>query len=55
MMEHNPKRVEERVEIAPPPMVGHMMAPHDPANPMNWPVLRKTYVSAVAWAFSFVV
>ena len=54
-MEHNPKRVEERVENVSWPMIGHMMAPQDPANPRNWPVLRKTYVCAVAWAFSFVV
>lgn len=34
---------------------GHMMAANDPDNPQNWPVQRKIYVSAVAFAFAWVV
>ena len=34
---------------------GHMMAANDPDNPQNWPVQRKIYASAVAFAFSWVV
>ena len=34
---------------------GHMMAANDPDNPQNWPVQRKVYASAVAFAFAWVV
>ena len=34
---------------------GHMMAANDPDNPHNWPVQRKIYASAVAFAFAWVV
>ena len=34
---------------------GHTMAPDDPDNPQNWPVLRKVYVSLAATAFAWVV
>lgn len=34
---------------------GHMMSMSDPDNPQNWPLHRKLYVSAVAFAFAFVV
>ena len=34
---------------------GHMMAANDPDNPQNWPVQRKIYASAVAFAFTWVV
>jgi len=36
-------------------VVGHMMSMEDPENPLNWPRSRKVFVSAVAFAFSFVV
>ena len=36
-------------------VVGHMMSPSDPDNPQNWPLHRKLYVSAVGFAFAFVV
>ena len=42
-------------EVAAPPAIGHMMAPNDPDSPQNFPVHRKIYVSAVAFAFGFVV
>ncbi|MCJ1308058.1 hypothetical protein MMC25_001709 [Agyrium rufum] len=42
-------------EMAAPPAIGHMMAPTDPDSPQNFPVHRKIYVSAVAFAFGFVV
>ncbi|MCJ1382293.1 hypothetical protein MMC17_005406 [Xylographa soralifera] len=35
--------------------VGHMMSLSDPDNPQNWPSHRKIYVSAVSFAFAFVV
>lgn len=36
-------------------VVGHMMLMDDPENPLNWPRSRKVFVSAVAFAFSFVM
>ncbi|MCJ1396031.1 hypothetical protein MMC18_008918 [Xylographa bjoerkii] len=36
-------------------VVGHMMSLSDPDNPQNWPLHRKIYVSAVSFAFAFVV
>lgn len=38
-----------------PPTGGHMMAADDPDNPQNWPLPKKAYVSAVAFAFAWVV
>jgi hypothetical protein len=35
--------------------VGHMMSMEDRENPLNWPRSRKVFVSAVSFAFSFVV
>ncbi|KAF1996613.1 MFS general substrate transporter [Amniculicola lignicola CBS 123094] len=32
-----------------------MLGPNDPANPMNWPLHRRLYASAVAWAMAFAV
>ena len=34
---------------------GHMMAADDPDNPQNWPIQKKIYASAVAFAFAWVV
>lgn len=35
---------------------GHgMMASDDPANPHNWPLLKKIYVSSVGWSYTFVL
>ena len=34
---------------------GHMMAADDPDNPQNWPLYKKVYASAVAFAFAWVV
>ncbi|KAK4696395.1 hypothetical protein P7C71_g1515, partial [Lecanoromycetidae sp. Uapishka_2] len=34
---------------------GHMMAADDPDNPQNWPLYKKIYASAVAFAFTWVV
>lgn len=34
---------------------GHMMAADDPDNPQNWPISKKVYVSAVSFAFAWVV
>lgn len=34
---------------------GHMMLADDPENPQNWPLYKKVYVSAVAFAFAWVV
>ncbi|MCJ1421858.1 hypothetical protein MMC32_008225 [Xylographa parallela] len=35
--------------------IGHIMSLSDPDNPQNWPSYRKIYVSAVSFAFAFVV
>ena len=42
-------------EVAAPPAIGHMMAHNDPDSPQNFPLHRKIYVSAAAFAFGFVV
>ena len=34
---------------------GHMMSADDPDNPQNWPLYKKVYASAVAFAFAWVV
>ncbi|KAI9871535.1 MAG: hypothetical protein M1830_002778, partial [Pleopsidium flavum] len=36
-------------------MTGHMMSLQDPDNPLNWPIYKRIYASAVALAFAFVV
>jgi MFS transporter, DHA1 family, multidrug resistance protein len=36
-------------------IVSHSLPADDPDNPMNWPLHRKLYASAVAWFFSFAV
>lgn len=33
----------------------HMMSNDDPDNPQNWPIFKKTYASAVAFAFAWIV
>ena len=33
----------------------HLLSANDPDNPMNWPLHRRIYGSAVSWAFGFVV
>ena len=50
--------MEKTIDQDMQPTAGHMndmMSMQDPENPLNWPIFRKIYVSAVAWAFSFVV
>ncbi len=37
------------------PTGGHMMAADDPDNPQNWPLHKKVYASAVAFAFAWLV
>lgn len=37
------------------PATGHMMLADDPDNPQNWPILKKIYASAVAFAFAWTV
>lgn len=34
---------------------GHTMSADDPDNPQNWPLYKKVYASAVAFAFAWVV
>ena len=36
-------------------MLSHSMDPKDLENPMNWPLHRKIYTSAVAWMFAAAV
>ena len=36
-------------------ILSHQLSPTDPDNPMNWPLYRRVYASAVSWAFAFVV
>ena len=45
------------MKTAPDPMAaaGHMMSADDPDNPQNWPLQKKVYASAVAFAFAWVV
>ena len=45
------------VKTAPDPMsaAGHVMSADDPDNPQNWPLYKKVYASAVAFAFTWVV
>ena len=44
-------------ETAADPMAaaGHRMAADDADNPQNWPLYKKVYASAVAFAFAWVV
>lgn len=45
--------MEEPTKMAPG---GHLaLAANDPDNPQNFPLFQKVYVSAVAFAFAFVV
>lgn len=37
------------------PATGHMMPANNPDNPQNWPLYKKVYASAVAFAFAWVV
>lgn len=46
---------DSKMESAMPPLVGHTMGVDDPANPQNFPFLRKIYASTVATAFAFAV
>lgn len=47
----------ETTKTAADPMAadGHMMSADDPDNPQNWPLHKKVYASAVAFAFAWVV
>lgn len=47
----------DTTKIAADPMAaaGHMMSADDPDNPQNWSLYKKVYVSAVAFAFAWVV
>ncbi|OCL13664.1 MFS general substrate transporter [Glonium stellatum] len=36
-------------------ILSHQLSATDPDNPMNWPLYRRVYASAVSWAFAFVV
>ena len=53
-MEGSMKR-EDRKKDDTEEVVGHMMSMEDPENALNWPRSRKVFVSAVSFAFSFVV
>jgi hypothetical protein len=33
----------------------HSLGPHDPLNPMNWPLHRKLYGSTVSWLYAFAI
>jgi len=33
----------------------HTLSPHDPDNPMRWPLHRRLYASAVAWFSAYVM
>jgi hypothetical protein len=33
----------------------HHLIRNDPKNPLNWPLHRKLYASAVSWFFAFAV
>lgn len=37
------------------PLPTHSLGPHDPLNPMNWPLHRKLYGSALSWLYVFAV
>lgn len=54
-MEHSTTQMGESKKEITETSAGHMMAPSDPDNPLNWPLHRRIYVSAVAFAFAFVV
>ncbi len=43
------------MKMAAEPAEGHMLATDDPANPQNWPIWKKVYVSAAASGLAFVV
>ena len=36
-------------------ILSHTLGANDPENPMNWPLHRRLYASAVSWAFGFAV
>lgn len=50
-------RGADTMKTAADPMAttGHMMSADDPDNPQNWPLYKKVYASAVAFAFAWVV
>lgn len=56
-MEMSPlsSRSEDAMKAIASPAAGHMMSADDPDNPQNWPTLKKTYASAVAFAFAWIV
>ena len=47
----------DTMNVAADPMAttGHTMSADDPDNPQNWPLYKKIYVSATAFAFAWVV
>jgi len=53
-MEGSTKREDMKKDNA-DVVIGHMMSMDDPENTLNWPRSRKVFVSAVSFAFSFVV
>lgn len=55
MSSSNPSDHPMKGMAATMPAGGHMMSPTDPDNPQNWPLYKKIYVSAVAFAFAWVV
>ncbi|KAI9810445.1 MAG: hypothetical protein M1826_003614 [Phylliscum demangeonii] len=53
-MDYSPTLRSETGKEMAPKMIGHMLSPHEPDNPLNWPLHRKIYVSAVAAGFAYV-
>lgn len=53
-MEGSTKREDMKKDNA-DVVIGHMMSMDDPENTLNWHRSRKVFVSAVSFAFSFVV
>lgn len=49
---HAPKDDEHGEPMLASHVLSHSMSSTDPENPMNWPLHRKLYTSACAWAFA---
>ncbi len=56
-MSHSTTPSADTMKTAADPVAagGHMMSADDPDNPQNWPLYKKVYASAVAFAFAWVV
>ena len=54
-MMHNRASMEMPKDMATASTPSHTLGVDDPANPMNWPLHRKLYTSAVSWAMAFAV